>query len=296
MVSKIRIGAKLPDFGPIVNEVRLVDAARRAEDAGFDSVWASDHIVMVRETASKYPYSRDGDLTWDPAQPRFDALVAMTAAATATTHVEVGVAVMIAALRNPLVLATQLATLDVLSGGRVVFGVGAGWLCEEFEALEVPFKSRGSRLNEWIDIARDCWTGTPRGHTYEHYTLPDGVLCYPTPAHDIPILVGGMSPAALSRAAHKGNGWLAFQRADAVDLNALEAGIATIASEAAAVDRQASRTVLRLTGPLDLAARALPDLVAIGVDEVIVEVDWRRPDGPHKTLETLRKAAAGRKA
>jgi hypothetical protein len=105
-----------------------------------------------------------------------------------------------------------------------------------------------------------------------------------------------MSPAALSRAAHRGNGWLAFQRADAVDLKALEAGIAAIASEATALDRRASRTVLRLTGPLDLAARGLPDLVAIGVDEVIVEVDWRRPDGPHKTLETLRKAAAGRKA
>jgi probable F420-dependent oxidoreductase len=289
-MSELRIGAKLPEFGPIVNEVPLSDAARRAEAAGFDSVWASDHIVMVRETASTYPYSRDGDLTWDPAQPRFDAVVSMTVAATATERVEVGVAVMIAALRNPLVLATQLATLDVVSRGRVVFGVGAGWLAEEFEALEVPFETRGSRLNEWIEIARDCWTGTPAGRTYEHYTLPEGVLCYPTPVHDIPILVGGMSPAALKRAGRRGDGWLAFQRADAVDLAALEAGMNTIRREAGALGRVAPRMVVRLTGPLDLSARAVPRLEAIGVTEVIVETDWRSETEPQRTHDTLRAA------
>ena len=289
-MSELRIGAKLPEFGPIVNEIPLGDAARRAEDAGFDSVWASDHIVMVSETASTYPYSRDGDLTWDPAQPRFDAVVSMAVAATATERVDVGVAVMIAALRNPLVLATQLATLDTVSRGRIVFGVGAGWLAEEFAALEVPFASRGSRLNEWIDIARDCWTGTPRGQSYEHYTLPNGVLCYPTPVHEIPILVGGMSPAALRRAGQRGDGWLAFQRADSVDLAALEAGVETIRKEAAARGRNAPRIVVRLTGSLELSARAVRDLAAVGVNEVIVEVDWRSSTGPHHTLETLRAA------
>jgi probable F420-dependent oxidoreductase len=286
-MNRIRIGAKLPDFGPIVNDVPLSEAARCAEAAGFDSVWVSDHVVMVREIASAYPYSRDGDMTWDPAQPRFDALVSMAVAAATTQRVEVGVAVLVAALRNPLVLAKQLATLDVVSGGRVVVGVGAGWLAEEFEALEVPFDSRGARLDEWIDIARDCWTGTPRGHSYQHYELPDDVLCYPTPVRDIPILVGGMSQPALGRAGQRGDGWLAFQSAGSVDIAALAAGMELLRKRASAAERKTPRVVVRLTGPFELAARTMPDLASIGISEVIVDVDWQSERGPKQTLETL---------
>lgn len=289
-MNKIRIGTTLPVFGPIVDEVPLRDAARRAEDAGFDSVWASDHVVMIRGATSSYPYSRDGEVTWDPTQSRFDALVSMAIAVAVTRRVEVGVAVLIAALRNPLVLAKQLATLDVVSGGRVIAGVGAGWLAEEFKALEVPFDSRGTRLNEWIDIVRDCWTGTPRAHSYQHYEIPDGVLCYPTPVRSIPILVGGMSPAALHRAGQRGDGWIAFQRADSIDLATLAAGIEAIRTQARVAGRVASRAVVRLAGPVELVARAVPNLASIGITEVIVEVDWQSDSGPQDAVKSLRAA------
>ncbi len=290
-MGNIRIGAKLPVFGPIVEEVPLGEAARRAEEAGFDSVWASDHVVMVRQTDSAYPFSQDGDMTWKPAEPRFDALISMGVASATTERVEIGVAVLIAAMRNPVVLAKQLATLDFVSGGRSVAGVGAGWLAEEFAVMQTPFDGRGARLNDWIDIFRDCGTGTPRPHSHDHYEMPDGVLCYPTPVREIPILIGGMSKAALRRAGRRGDGWLAFQRAESVDFSALVAGVELMQAQASEAGRQASRVVVRLTGPTELAAGVLPDLAAIGVTDVIVDIDWRSDDGPEQTLDTVRNGA-----
>ncbi len=287
----MRFGAKLPDFGPKVYEFPMVESARRAEEAGFDSVWVSDHVVMLRETNSAYPYSKDGVITWDPAAARFDAIVSMSTAAAATERVEVGVAVLIAAMRNPLVLAKQLATLDVVSGGRVVLGTGAGWLREEFEALQVPFESRGSRLNEWIDILRECWSGEPTTLEYQNYRLPEGILCHPTPLHDIPILVGGMSQHALRRAGERGDGWLAFQRADTVDVAALRAGMDQCRTFAQSAGRvRPLRTIVRITGPLPAVVQHLKPLADIGVSDVIVEADWLADDGPRQTLEALRNA------
>ncbi|NNF08894.1 MAG: LLM class flavin-dependent oxidoreductase, partial [Acidimicrobiia bacterium] len=119
---EMRIGAKLPDFGPLVYELGPADSARRAEQAGFDSVWVSDHIVMVEQSRSDYPYSADGAITWDAAGPRLEAVVAMAMAAAVTERVRIGVAILLAGLRNPLILAKQIATLDMLSAGRVDLG------------------------------------------------------------------------------------------------------------------------------------------------------------------------------
>ena len=290
-MHNIRIGAKLPVFGPIVHQVHLADAASRAEAAGFDSVWVSDHVVMVQESRSRYPYSHDGAITWDASHPRFDAIVALTMAATATTRVDVGVAILLAALRNPLILAKQLATLDVVSHGRIIIGAGAGWLAEEFDALGIPFQTRGKRLDEWIEILHDVWTGRPRAASYEHYEVPGGLLSYPTPDHKIPILIGGMSNAAVRRAGRLGDGWLAFQRAGELDLGALRSGYERMQMMASQAGRTADRMIVRLTGPLDDAAAAIPELEAVGVDEVIVEVDWLAPDGPERTLERMRTVA-----
>src|SRR5690606_20422202 len=144
----LRLGAKLPSSGVAPDGRPIGELARAAEEAGFDGVWVSDHVVMPREISSRYPFSPDGVMSWEPEAPWVDALIAMAAAAQATEAVDVGVGVLIAPLRNPLVLAKQVATLDLLSGGRTVVGVGAGWLREEFEALRVPFERRGEILDE----------------------------------------------------------------------------------------------------------------------------------------------------
>jgi probable F420-dependent oxidoreductase len=290
--GQIRIGAKLPNSGPLSERLPLRLMARRAEEAGFDSVWVSDHVVMVRETSSRYPFSADGTMTWDPGQPWYDALMAMATAAAVTDRLEVGVAVLILPLRNPVMLAKQLASLDALSGGRLVVGAGAGWLAEEFEALEARFEARGEILDEWIAILRDCWTGTPRPAAYRHYRMPDGVLCYPTPSHPVQILVGGISGHALRRVARRGDGWLALQHADEIDTEALRAGLEAIRREAERAGRPApERAAIRIPGPTDSVARRLAELGAVGITDLIVDVDWLTEDGPARTLSALRTAS-----
>ena len=284
----MRIGVKLPSSGPHAGRVPLAEAAQRAEEAGFDSVWVSDHVVMPRQVASSYPYSRDGAMLWNPDEPRYEALITMATAAAVTERVEIGVGVLIAPMRNPLLLAKQVATLDALSGGRITLGVGAGWLEEEFEALDAPFDTRGERLDEWIDIIRDCWRGTPRGKEYRHYRVPEGSLLYPTPAHEVSIIVGGMTKAALRRVARRGDGWFAIQGLDALDATTLRAGLETIEEEARSVGRPAPiRVVMRIAGPAEAVAQEAPALAAAGVTDLVVDVDWVVEDGARRTMETL---------
>jgi probable F420-dependent oxidoreductase len=235
---------------------------------------------------SRYPFASGGETPWDPEEPWYDALVAMAAAAAVTERVEVGVAVLVVPMRNPVVLAKQLASVDAISGGRVAVGAGAGWLAEEFEALQVPFDGRGRRLDEWIGLMRDCWSGTPRAHASDHYRLPGGMHCYPRPAGPMPILVGGMSSAALRRVGRLGDGWLAQQDAGSVDPGVLERSRALIASAADSAGRAAPRRlVLRVTGQFD--SGRLPELAAAGVTDVVVDVDWADPDGVRRAAEPL---------
>ncbi len=161
----MRFGAKLDNYGPLVAAIGVAEPARRAEAAGFDSIWCSDHVVMPEMVRSRYPFSDDGRIKWDPSEPWYDAVVWCAAIATATERVEVGTAVLLAGLRHPLVLAKQLASIDALSGGRLIAGFGAGWMAEEFDALGVPFESRGRRLDEWIDICRQVWSAASRSST-----------------------------------------------------------------------------------------------------------------------------------
>src|SRR5689334_25155200 len=115
---------------------------------------------MPESFASRYPFAADGRATWASDTPYVDALVALALIAAVTESATLGTAVLVLPLRHPIVAAKQLASIDVASGGRLCLGVGAGWLREEFEALEVPYDGRGSRLDEWLSLLRDCWTGT----------------------------------------------------------------------------------------------------------------------------------------
>ena len=286
-----RIGVGLPSHGPNAM-VTTIDAARRAEQLGFDSVWISDHVVMVDGAASPYPFDAEGEITWSIDAPMSDALIALTAAGAVTTTIELGTCVLIAPMRNPLVLAKQVATLDVLTGGRFTLGVGVGWLAEEFAALGVPFDGRGTRLNEWMAILRDCWTGRPRARSYEHWNMPPGVRCYPTPGGEVPILAGGMSKAALRRVGRHADGWVAFGYTDEIDPEEIRAGIRVIEAEAALAGRPApTRMALQAPGPVEPLAARLADLVSAGLTEIIVSANWAEPEDVRTGLELLRRSA-----
>src|SRR4029077_1015710 len=145
--------------------------------------------------------------TWPLDDPYLEPMVVLGAAAAATTRISIGTSVMIAPMRHPVLMAKQAATIDALSGGRLVLGVGVGWLREEFEALGADFDARGEVLDEWIAIARACWTGSAGPFEGKHYRLPGPIYCRPAPSGGIPLLVGGMSRQALRRASVAG-GWL----------------------------------------------------------------------------------------
>jgi probable F420-dependent oxidoreductase len=292
----MRIGAKVPNSGDVAVERGMASMARELEDAGFSSLWVSDHVVLPREIKSRYPFAADGKATWPTDTPYFDTVVSLSVIAAATRHVVIGTAVLVLPLRHPVVFAKQAASLDVLSGGRLALGVGAGWLREEFAALDVNFESRGRRFVEWIELLRSCWSGEPDAYHGEHYELPEDVLCLPTPLHEIPLLVGGHSPVAIKRAATLGNGWLAQQSAHSLDVEEIVSTVATLRESARTRDAEhAAWTTLRLVDSvsgLDQIVESMPKLRAAGVDEIIVDIDWSDESAARETYARLAAAEA----
>ncbi len=291
----VQLGVKLPHTGAAAPS-GLPARARALEDAGFDSLWVSDHVVMPRTIGSYYPFAADGRATWTGEVPYVEALVAMAAAAAATERVRIGSAVLVLPQRNPVLLAKQVASIDAVSGGRVELGVGAGWLREEFEALGASFEDRGARTEEWIAVLRECWSGRPGPRT-GLYPLADDLVQLPVPPHPVPVLVGGHTKAAFRRAGTLGDGWLAQQAVPELDVPHLGTEIEAVREHARRVDRDPGelRFTLRLVESLgreaDVAAR-LADLAAVGVHEVIVDVDLAGDPGqPGRVHDTLRAAA-----
>jgi probable F420-dependent oxidoreductase len=185
--------------------------ARQAERLGFATLWAPEHVVLVEEYASKYPYS-SGQFPGPPDLPIADPFTTLAYAAACTSTIRLGTGICLVPEHNPLVLAKTAATLDRLSGGRFILGAGVGWLAEEFHALGVPFEHRGARTREYIDVMRRLWTEPRSSHAGEFVNF-SGVLSYPKPAAGtgIPVWFGGESAAALRRVAEYGDGWLGFK-------------------------------------------------------------------------------------
>lgn len=201
-------GVQVPHFGPGAGSGAMVDVAQAAEDLGFGSVWVSDHVVLSTSSEATYPYGERGI---PPANltPFYEAIVSLSFVAGNTETVGLGTSVLIAAYRHPMLAAKMLATLDVLSGGRLVLGLGAGWLAEEFELTGAPtFERRGHLLEEIIEFYRAMWTQAEPRVDGEFFQADD-VLFAPVPAQagGPPIWIGGNSDAALRRAARFGDGW-----------------------------------------------------------------------------------------
>jgi probable F420-dependent oxidoreductase len=178
-----------------------VEIAQLAESAGFESLWAGEHVVLPDPMVSP-PGMEPEDRILDP-------IVALTYLAAHTRCVLLGTGIIILPQRNPLVLAKELASLEELSGGRLIFGIGAGYLEPEFRALGIPFTDRGARTNDSLAAIRAIWTQSqPAYHgrflSFEH------VQAHPRPQRSIPVVVGGHTPHAYRRAVEQANGWYGF--------------------------------------------------------------------------------------
>lgn len=191
----MKFGIAVPNFGSHAKREEILEISVLAEELGYDSLWASDHVII--------PDSHEGF-----GETFLDPLITLTFIAVSTDTIELGTSVIILPYRNPLVLAKMVSTLDTLSRGRVILGVGAGWLEDEFDALGVSFRERGAITDEYIEILKELWTSENpyyKGNYIEFSSIKFSPKPFRKP-HP-PIWVGGGSTRAIKRAARYGDGW-----------------------------------------------------------------------------------------
>jgi probable F420-dependent oxidoreductase len=190
----LKFGVAVPNYGENLTAEAMVAVAREAEALGFDSVWVTDHILMQRSSGT--PYERI-----------FESLTALSYLAGATERVVLGVSALIIAMRNPVIAAKQLATVDALSGGRLALAIGAGWNEKEFSSVGSDFGDRGRREDESIRIVRELFEGITSFRGARTRIEFRNVVFEPHPTHKVPIWIGGNSPSAMKRASTLGDAW-----------------------------------------------------------------------------------------
>jgi probable F420-dependent oxidoreductase len=261
-----------------------IKSALLAEELGFESLWATDHVVVPTRYDSVYPYSESGSMGNDVGDAFPDPLVWLAFAAAATHRIRLATGVLVLPQRNPVVLAKQAATLDRLSGGRLTLGVGTGWLAEEFAAVGVEFARRGRRHDDYLTAMRELWTAQPATVHTEHVDF-SAVISRPRPVQpSIPIVIGGSGPRSVRRAALLGDGL--FPAGLSVD--AVEATIALLREETERAGRDQDAvpvTVQDAAQELDTFSKAVERYEAMGVERILVSA--RGEDDLRKLAEGL---------
>ena len=199
----MKIGLFAINYGTCGDPVAAVQVAQAAEAGGFESVWTGEHIVLPDPALPSFPLA--------PETPMLDTTVALTWVAACTERLRIASGIIVLPLRNPLLLAKELASVDVVSRGRLIIGLGAGWMEPEFKALGVPMQERGEKMDDALRAMRALWTMEHPEHHGPSASFR-GVASYPRPIQTPtpPIVIGGESPAALRRAVTMGNGWYGF--------------------------------------------------------------------------------------
>lgn len=297
----LALGCHLPMFGPVATRANLLEFARRMEGLGFDSLWASDHVVVPYTIRSRYPYSDTGRFPLPPDATFLEPLTALTLVAGVTERVKLGTTVLVLPHRHPVLAAKTIATLDHLAPGRVILGVGVGWMREEIEILGGSYDRRGAWSDEAIRIMKACWRDGRASHRGEFFSF-DEIGVMPQPANkDIPIWVGGHTPRALRRVVELGDGWhAAFATVDG-----LEKGLALLREECARRGRRFEELSITLRAGLSIRdtplgperkpmqgslGQIIEDLgryQALGVSTVLFESRYRDLAEIIRTYETV---------
>jgi probable F420-dependent oxidoreductase len=251
-----------------VDATSALDVCRRAEAAGFESLWGGEHVILPSTIASKYPYSADGKIPAEPDTPIPDPLIWLAFAAAAAPKMRLGTCILIVPQRNPVVLAKELATLDTLSGGRVELGIGVGWLREEFDALGVPWERRGARNDEYIGAMRALWKG-PHASFRGEFVSFEPVTCSPRPVNgSIPIIVGGDTDAAIDRVVRLADGYFPGEG----DFERLRALVGKLRAAAERAGRDPASIEIHAMFGAQMAdpIRGAEQLAALGVSRAMV--------------------------
>lgn len=260
----MKFGILFANVGPYVDPDMAAAFGRIAEEHGIESMWTVEHVVVPGDYQSEYPYSSSGRMPGPEESPIPDPLIWLTWVGAATTTLRLATGILILPQRNPPILAKELATLDVLSGGRVELGVGVGWLREEFDALGVPWEGRGARTDEYIEALRALWRDDECSFEGQ-FTRFERAKCFPKPVQNpIPIHVGGHTQAAARRAGRLGDGFFP-SRPTEEDLQSL---LDTMRASAKDAGRDADAIEVTAGGVMDLdGIRRFADL---GVDRIAI--------------------------
>ena len=262
----MRIGLHALGIGTGAQREVIDAVARAAESLGFATLWAGEHVVMIDEPESRYPYSPDGRIAIAADADWLDPLIALSFAAAATSVIRLATGVLLLPEHNPVLLAKQVASIDVLSGGRLTLGVGVGWSAEEFAALGVPFERRGKRMDEYVAAMRTLWRDDVASFHGEFVNF-EAVRINPRPLPDrrVPIFFGGNSDKAIARVAASGDGWYGFNLT--LDEAAERLQLLERLCQATGRDPGEIQTAIALSGGHPTQSKRLAEA---GVDEVVL--------------------------
>ena len=286
----MRIGFSLLNNWGIEDAQALVGLARRAEEFGLDSVWVHDHVFNVGHV-----FERIG------GKPYYEPLTLLTFVAARTARVRLGTSVLVLPYHNPIRLAKTAATLDVLSGGRLILGVGVGAIEQELLALGTPFKERGHFTDEAIAVMRTLWSAEDPGFEGKYSSFA-GMKFSPKPVQkpSIPVVIGGVSRAAIRRAARVGDGWQPL----GLSPEALAQGMAALREEARACGRDAAKIPVSLamsiapstprryalgTDPAEIARNAKA-FAQVGVETLVISANTSDPGAAGAALEMVARS------
>jgi probable F420-dependent oxidoreductase len=263
----MRIGLHALGIGAGAQRAVIDAVARTAEQEGFSTLWAGEHVVMVDRSSSRYPYAPDGQIAVPAKADWLDPLICLSFAAAATSSITIATGVLLLPEHNPVVVAKKAATLDVLSGGRLVLGVGVGWSSDEFAALGVPFARRAARTEEYAAAMRTIWREDVASFGGDFVRF-DAIRVNPKPldGKGIPIVLGGNSDVALRRVARWGDGWYGFNLDGVAEVAARVRHLQTCCDEAGREMADLHLAVaLRDPHPDDV-----PRLTDAGIDELVL--------------------------
>ncbi|MDA3648801.1 TIGR03619 family F420-dependent LLM class oxidoreductase [Saccharopolyspora indica] len=266
----MRLGLTLPQFGPFSDPLLVPRLAAEAEALGFESLWAGERVHAAADPITPYP----GGTMPEQFRSGLDPLLVLTLAAGATTRPLLGTSTLNAPLHPPIHLARSLAGIDQLSGGRLIAGFGLSWSRDEYDAVGVPWRERGARLDETLDVLAALWDPDPVQHSGKFWTISPGHF-QPKPAKQVPIYLGGLSPVAFRRIGRRADGWLGV----ALPVEALRKAMADIDDQARRAGRGPIATAVRINVKQDPDAVGqlvdyLHELAGLGVADAFVDLQF----------------------
>lgn len=271
----------------------IIAIAQHAERQGVESLFTFEHVIVPVSYDSRYPYHPSGKMGAEAETPFVDPLIALSFIAAKTEKIRLGTGVNILAQSNPVRLAKQIASLDLMCGGRFIFGAGVGWLREEFRAMGVPFERRGARFDDAIVAMKKMWAEEVVEHKSDFLDLT-GFKSYPLPAQrpHPPVLIGGTSDAAFRRVARHGDGWIAPNRG----LDALREMLLRLHRVAADIGRDPSTISVTAMWPYVKEKGAVEEYRKLGVERLIVPLTALGGDpmvGIEELMSSIKEEAGG---